>query len=186
MQNHELIDSILSEADIIPAAAEKLKKYNYEVFNYKPRGGWSAAECFDHLIVTNKTYIPVFEGITRNYTREGEKAFKNSFIGKFLLKAIHPDAPRKVKTSQVFYPLRSNAGTEIIDEYLNQHDQIKRYMESFREFDLRKIKIKSPMSSIVKYNLGDACKIIIYHDMRHLKQADRAVESYFSSVNTVV
>lgn len=183
MLNSELIDEVLRDADDIPLIAGKFKNYSDDVMKFKPGGGWSVAECFEHLLKIDKKYIPAFEEINKTYSAIGDKAFSSSFMGKFLIKAVHPDAPRKVKTIEAYYPERSSAGTEIVDEYLQQHYIIRGYMEGFKNYDLKKIKVTSPMSPIVKYNLGDASRIIINHDLRHIRQAQRAAEAYFIKLN---
>jgi hypothetical protein len=177
MLGKEYIDIVLKDAEAIPVKASEFKDYPEEVLNYKI-SGWSAAECFEHLLKINQPYIPTFENILKLYADSADKEFKNSFIGKYLIKSIHPDASLKVKTFSNFIPSGTDLSKGIIDDYLNQHFIIKGYIEKFRNFDLRNIKIKSPMSSFVKYNLGDACRIIIYHDLRHLKQAERAVKKF--------
>jgi hypothetical protein len=177
MLGKEYIDIILKDAEEIPLKASEFKDYPDEVFNYKT-SGWSAAECFEHLLKMNQSYIPIFDDILKLYTDSAGKEFKNSFVGKYLIKSIHPDASLKVKTFAGFMPGRADLSKSIIDDYLRQHFVIKGYIEKFRNFDIRNIKIKSPMSSFVKYNLGDACRIIIFHDLRHLKQADRAVKKF--------
>jgi hypothetical protein len=178
MLNYELIDSVLKDADGIPSVAGSLNNYSAEAFNYKPSGGWSAGECIDHLIKINEKYFPIFEDISRKYSMSGVKEYKTSFMGKFIIKSVNPDTPRKTKTLPPFYPSSSEFSNQIIDEFLDQHRKIRTYIERFREHDLKKIKITSPLSSIVRYNLGDACRILIYHDLRHLGQAHRAAGAY--------
>jgi hypothetical protein len=185
MLNSELIDSVLRDADGIPPVTSSLKNYSNEAFNFKPPGGWSAAECIDHLIKINEKYFPIFEDISRQYSTTGLKEYKNSFMGKFIIKSVNPDTQRKTKTLPPFYPASSLFRSEIIDEFLEQHRKIRMYIERFREHDLKKIKVTSPLSSWVRYNLGDACRIIIYHDLRHLGQAHRAAAAYASYKNEI-
>ena len=185
MLNSELIDYVLKDADGIPPLASSLKNYSTEAFNYKPSGGWSAGECIDHLLKINEKYFPIFEDISRKYSTAGRKEYKTSFLGKFIIKSVNPDTPRKTKTLPGFYPSNSEFQTSIVDEFLEQHRKIRTYIERFREHDIKKIKVTSPLSSLVKYNLGDACRIIIYHDLRHLGQAHRAAVAYAAYKNEI-
>ncbi len=178
MLNSELIDSVLKDAAGIPPIADKFKTISKDTLNYKPSGGWSAAECFEHLVLIDKKYIPIFTDISGSYSETEDKEFKNSFLGKTIIKSVHPDNPKKVKTRQPFYPVSSIMDQGIVNEFLQLNSEIVKFIKRFRNYDLKKINITSPLSSFVKYNLGDACRIIIYHDLRHLKQAQRAADAY--------
>jgi hypothetical protein len=149
--------------------------------NWKPaQDKWSAGECIEHLIVTNKTYFPVLKNIT-------EGGHKNSFWQKFsplsglwgsmLLKAVSPESVRKTKTANIFLPVSSAISKTIVDEFIKTNDEFVSYLEKLGNIDLKKTKIYSPVSKFITYSLLDATKIITYHEVRHINQAKKVIQT---------
>ena len=46
-------------------------------------------------------------------------------------------------------------------------------MESAKGIDLRRNKVTSPVSKLIRINLGDALLILVVHSQRHLQQIAR-------------
>jgi hypothetical protein len=82
-----------------------------EQFNKRPpSGGWSIAECVDHLIVTGKDYQRQIE----NGFKKAEKKnlllkgpFKISWIGKTFIRNVEPPVKRKLKNPARWTPIRT-------------------------------------------------------------------------------
>lgn len=145
--------------------------------NWKPGADqWSVAQCFDHLVAANAAYLPIFEKVL-----SGEK--KNTFWeslpwlpalwGKLLVKAVAPESARKLKAPKIFHPSSSSVDGAIIRRFIDQQNQVVRYMKATEGLDLEKIKISSPVTNLITYSLMDAYRIIINHEQRHLLQATR-------------
>ena len=148
--------------------------------NWKPGADkWSVAQCFDHLVTANRAYFPIFEKVL-----SGEK--KNTFWeslpwlpaiwGKMVIKVVNPESTRKLKAPKVFYPSSSSIDGAVIHLFIDQQNQVIRYMKATEGLDLEKIKISSPVSNIITYSLMDAYRIIINHEKRHFLQATRVAE----------
>ena len=148
--------------------------------NWKPGADqWSVAQCFDHLVTANEAFFPIFEKVL-----SGEK--KNTFWeslpwlpalwGKMLMKAVAPESTRKLKAPKIFHPASSSVDGAIIGRFIDQQNQVIRYMKATEDLDLEKIKISSPVTNLITYSLMDAYRIIITHEKRHLLQATRVSE----------
>jgi len=61
--------------------------------------------------------------------------------------------------------------------FIDQQNQVIRYMKSTEDLDAEKIIISSPVTNLVTYSLMDAYRIIITHEKRHLLQAKRVSET---------
>ena len=149
--------------------------------NWKPGADrWSVAQCFDHLVTTNGAYFPIFEKVL-----SGEK--KNTFWesapwlpalwGKMLIKAVDPESKRKLKAPKVFHPSSSAVDGAVIRRFIDQQNQVIKYMKATEYLDVEKIIISSPVTNLVTYSLMDAYRIIITHEKRHLLQAMRVSET---------
>jgi len=95
---------------------------------------------------------------------------------KLLTKAVAPESTRKLKAPKVFHPSSSRIDGAIIRRFIDQQNQIIRYMKATEDLDLEKIIISSPVTKVITYSLMDAYRIIITHEKRHLLQAMRVSE----------
>jgi DinB superfamily len=149
--------------------------------NWKPGAEqWSVAQCFDHLVTTNGAYFPIFEEVLSG---EKKKTFWESapwlpaLWGKALIKAVDPESKRKLKAPKVFHPSSGSVDGTVIRRFIDQQNQVIRYMKATEYLDAEKIIISSPVTNLVTYSLMDAYRIIITHEKRHLLQAKRVSET---------
>jgi len=148
--------------------------------NWKPSADqWSIAQCFDHLMAANGAYFPIFEKVLSG---EKENTFWESlpwlpaFWGNMLIKSLDPESTRKLKAPKIFHPSSSTVDGAIIRRFIDQQNQVIRYMKATENLDLNKIKISSPVTNLITYSLMDAYRIIVVHERRHFLQAVRVSE----------
>lgn len=148
--------------------------------NWKPSAErWSIAQCFDHLITSNKGYLPIIESV-----RSGKKQTRfverlpvwPGLAGKLLIKSLDPASTRKLKAPKSFQPAQSDVSDSVINEFISQQEKVVEGMKSTSDLDLEKIVVTSPAASFVAYSLMDAYRIIVVHEKRHLQQAKRVAE----------
>src|SRR6266571_944627 len=148
--------------------------------NWKPSADqWSVAQCFDHLVMANEAFFPIFEKVLSG---EKKNTFWESlpwlpaFWGKMLIKAVAPESTRKLKAPKIFHPSSSGVDGAIIRRFINQQKQVIGYMKATEDLGLEKIRISSPVTNLITYSLMDAYRILINHEKRHLAQAMRVSE----------
>ena len=148
--------------------------------NWKPSPDqWSVAQCFDHLVTANAAYFPIFDNVLsgeKKNTLWESLPWLPAFWGKMLIKAVAPESTRKLKAPKIFHPSSSRVDGAIIRRFIDQQNQVIRYMNATEDLDLEMIKITSPVSNLIAYSLMDAYRIIITHEKRHLLQAMRVSE----------
>jgi DinB superfamily len=185
-------DRLIREASIIAGDVRaSFGGLSATQLNWKPSAErWSIAQCLDHLIASNKGYLPIMESV-----RGGKK--QNTFwerlpvlpglAGKLLLKSLDPASARKLKAPKSFQPAQSDISETIVDDFVAQQEQVIEGIKSTRHLDLEKIVITSPALSVITYSLMDAYRIIVTHERRHFQQAQRvaAEQSFPTSVSSV-
>lgn len=148
--------------------------------NWKPSPDhWSIAQCFDHLATANEAYFPLFEKVLSGEQKSTfweRLPWLPAFWGKMLIKAVSPESTRKLKAPKIFHPSSSRVDEAIIRRFIDQQNQVIRYMKATGDRDIEKIKISSPVSHLITYSLMDAYRILITHEQRHLLQATRLSE----------
>jgi DinB superfamily len=176
------LSDLLSEARTI--SKETLSSFGNltaEQVNWKPNADhWSVAQCFDHLLIANAAYFPSFENLLsgkKNNTFWQSLPFLPSMWGKLVINAVAPETTRKRKNPKVFDPSSSAVDENIISRFIDQQNEIVRYMKATENMDLEKVTISSPVSNLITYSLMDAYRIIVTHEKRHVLQALRVLET---------
>ena len=148
--------------------------------NWKPSAErWSIAQCFEHLITSNKGYLPIIESVRsgKKQTRFVERLpVLPGLAGKLLIKSLDPASTRKLKAPKSFQPAQSDISATVIEDFVAQQEQIIEGMKSTAHLDLEKIIITSPALSFVAYSLMDGYRIIVTHERRHFQQAERVTQ----------
>lgn len=171
---------------IIPLKDKSIEMYfslkdkcNENNFNKKPSPrSWSAAECLHHLIITESAYLPQLDKILSNVAQsdKGLAPFRKTIFGSIMIMSVSPVPKFKLKAPSVFKPETSGNHTLGLLESFEEHNKrIIKIFEDSSNLNLSALKIKSPASSLIRYNLGETYMIIFSHRLRHLAQAERAL-----------
>ena len=147
--------------------------------NWKPSAErWSVAQCFDHLLTSNKGYLPIIDNVLAGYKRTFWQSMPvlPGLMGKLLVKSMDPASTRKVKAPKRFQPAQSEISASVINDFVAQQKQMIDKMKATEHLDLEKIVITSPVAGVVVYSLMDAYRLIVVHEQRHFQQAKRVTE----------
>ena len=149
--------------------------------NWRPGAGqWSVGQCFEHLVKTHEPYVPVIEGVVRGERRPGllERLSPLSGLwGRFVLRAVVPESPRKLRARARFEPSRSSVEAGVVGRFAGLQDRLADLVARSRGSEPEKVVIKSPVLGLVTYSLLDAYRIIAAHGRRHFEQARRVTEA---------
>jgi hypothetical protein len=145
-----------------------------------PSGGWSAAECLDHVAITAEKYIPVIrqaleEGRANGLTGEGP--FRYGFLARTFLWALEPPVRMRVKAPATFAPRPQPDPAAALATYLAQHAELQKVLLLADGLDLAAIRVTSPASDKIKFPVGAAIGILTAHARRHLWQARKALSA---------
>jgi hypothetical protein len=147
--------------------------------NWKPSAErWSVGQCFDHLINSNKGYLPIVDDVLKGRKQSvwERMPLLPGLAGKLLIKSLNPASTRRIKAPKRFEPAQSDINASVIDDFVDQQTRIAEKMKSTEHLDLEKIVITSPALGAVTYSLMDAYRIIVVHEHRHFQQAKRVTQ----------
>jgi hypothetical protein len=165
--------------DIANDARSTFGQLSPSQLNWKPSAErWSVAQCFDHLLTSNKGYFPIIDSVLAGEKRTlwQRVPLLPAFWGGLLVKSMDPSSTRKVKAPKKFQPVQSDIIGSVIDDFVDQQRKIAEKMKTTEHLDLEKIIISSPAASPITYSLMDAYRLIVVHDQRHFQQAKRVTE----------
>lgn len=147
--------------------------------NWKPSPErWSVAQCFDHLLTSNKGYLPIIDNVLAGHKRTLWQSMPvlPGLMGKLLIKSLDPASTRRIKAPKRFEPAQSDINSSVINDFIDQQQQIVAKMKATEHLNLEKIVITSPVAGVVVYSLMDAYRIIVVHEQRHFQQAQRVTK----------
>jgi hypothetical protein len=177
MKSEEQIKNLLDEnRRINDLVKQKFSTLTFDELNFRPeKYAWSVAECFDHLIVTNNQYITLIEeGLNNSSSDENSNTeFKSTFAGRFLLNSLDPDNRKKLKSPRLFRPEIKVYTKEVIKAFIDQNNVIYSLICKSRDLDAVNIKIHSPVTKLLRFNLLECFQIMNVHERRHINQAHR-------------
>ena len=177
MNSQDLIADLVERTRQNLNKAEELKVKSVEELNRKPNAeSWSALECIEHLNRYGDYYIPEIASRIKNASdKRGNDHFKSGKLGNYFANGMLPkEKLNKMKTFKVMNPSGSKLNMGVIQTFIHQQHQILDLLDKARKVDLTKVKTSISISKLIKLRLGDTFRIVIYHNQRHLIQADKA------------
>jgi hypothetical protein len=144
-------------------------------FNWRPEPTrWSIGECFDHLNQLNGRYAVVLARViqeARAAGRTGQGPFTYGFVGRYLLAATEPPVRRRTGTFKAYRPGSQLAKDAVMERFRETHEQLIALAGEASGLNLARIKVPSPVTSLLRLPLGMIFLLLAAHDRRHIWQA---------------
>jgi hypothetical protein len=137
-----------------------------------PDGGWSVAQVFEHLCVANRSYLdgPLPRAVEKAVEQgPSTRPWRPSWMGGWLTRSLVEGA-KPMGTPRLYRVGKPRAN--VVDEFLRTIAEVRRLMLRVDGHDLR-VGMASPVTPIIRMNVGDAFRILVVHSHRHLAQAER-------------
>lgn len=150
-----------------------------EQINKKPTpGSWSAAECVEHLNSYASSYLSNIKVAAKSPDNiERDKIYSPRFLPSKFIKAVGPNAKLKLKSIHVGTLDSCNLDKCIIDQFIGYQEKFLNIPNHISSEDLKRTKVSSPFARILKFQLGEILLLTLYHQQRHLNQAERVINS---------
>jgi hypothetical protein len=149
-----------------------------ELLTPPPNGGWSVAQCLDHLNSYGHYYIPAIKKaiLFSPYSlRKADPYFKTGLLGNYFTKLMKDKNGIKFTAFKDHLPSSNLNGAAVVAEFINQQEQWLKLLGETDLVNLNKIKVPISISKMIKLKLGDVFGFVKAHDERHLCQADRVL-----------
>jgi hypothetical protein len=141
-----------------------------------PGGGWSVGQVLEHLVVTADSYLHRLPYLLeRSAEHRGSPAtpWKPSLLGKWLAKSLEPGA-HAIPAPRIYRPgAEPRAG--VLAELLERQARTLELMDAAAGLEWRKVRMGSPVTPLIRLNLGDVLTVLVVHLERHLGQIDRVL-----------
>lgn len=144
-------------------------------FRWRPAPDrWSVGACLEHLARTAEAYFPGLESAVakgRAKSLLGEGPFRYGAISGWLVRMMEPPPGRRLPTIRRFEPAPSPPKEPTLNAYRAAHERYRSFLEQADGLDLRRIKVRSPVTPLLRLPLGRAFAFLLAHERRHLWQA---------------
>lgn len=183
IRSEELIQDLIERTRQNINKAELLKSKTDAALNYKTTSqSWSALECLEHLNLYGRFYLPEIAKQIKETPSQKETYFKSGWLGNYFANSLLPkEKLNKMSTFKNMNPLNSKLDRTVINDFLNQQIQILELLDKSRDVSLNKTKTSISISSWIKLKLGDTFRVVIYHNQRHMMQAEKALNGFINS-----
>lgn len=172
-----LIDELISITATNVQDVQSFLSLTAAQLNYKTDPvSWSILECIEHLNRYGDFYIPEIDKRIQGADYPTASLFSSGLLGNYFAKSMMPkEQLNKMKTFQSMNPVNSLLNRNVLDTFLKQQQQLLTLLTQARQTDLTKVKTAISISRFIKLRLGDTLRVVIYHNQRHIAQAQKLV-----------
>ncbi|MFC3199857.1 DinB family protein [Parapedobacter deserti] len=158
--------------------AERLAGLPNAMLNAKPdAGGWSALDCLEHLNRYGDFYLPEIAKRLDTAKAAPGSVYRSGWLGQYFAESMKPKPKlNRMKTFKSMNPANSTLDISVVSRFIQQQQQLLTLLARARRVHLGKVKTAISITPLIKLRLGDTLRIVIYHNERHIQQAQRAVE----------
>lgn len=150
-----------------------------EQINWRPsETGWSVGQCFEHLIKSNELFFDKLDQIADGTNKHSFlESFSplSGFFGNLLISSLKKDSRKfKAPTQKIVPP--SEIDPNIIEKFLAHQTVLIGKIKRTENADWNKTKVTSPFMKLMTYKLSDAFQVVVEHERRHFRQAERVLQ----------
>lgn len=171
-----LVDDVLADLDALTAdVGGRFGPLTDEQLAWQPSPAkWGVGHCLVHLARSNELYRQALTPVFRDARARNVMAsapLRGGWFGRWFTGAVGPSVRLRVKAPRAAQPRQRTVEHGSLLTFLTEQHRTRALMEEARGLDLDAIRIPSPFASWVKFRAGDALRILVEHEKRHVKQA---------------
>lgn len=150
---------------------------DHDQFNWQPEGGgWSIAQCLDHLTRANSVYLDALRAgaataRTAQFVRRGP--IRPGLISRLFIRAIGPKRGMKMPAPSAAVPAAQLRKEDVFPAFLRIQEDVRAFAQACADLDLNRARFDNPFVKHVRFSVGTGLLVITAHDQRHLGQAHR-------------
>jgi len=174
------VESLLQELRETRARAEEIfrGRKSEELLRRRAEKRWSAAECIEHLKITNRAYLARLSEAVRGLREKnlaGRGEFRLDWNARFLKYWLEPPSRLRLPTGAAFRPVSQVDPTTVLSAFQSIGREIEEELANAHGLALDAEKIRSPFAENMEYSAYSAFVLIAAHNRRHIWQARAAL-----------
>ncbi len=186
-QSQQLLNEMKERTEgIIQTVESQFIPLPLESLNWKAtETSWSILECLEHLNRYGVYYLPVLKKkIKPSKPIQSSTEFKCGWLGNYFAEMMLPPtgAIKPMATLKSMNPNGSSLDISILHTFLDQQKEWLKLIETARKSDLQGIRLPISVTKWIRLKLGDTFRFNIYHNQRHIIQAEKVLENLGNTV----
>jgi hypothetical protein len=149
--------------------------------NWRPDAShWSVAQCFDHLLTTNRLVLQMAEDALNGASPRTiwqRLPVLPGILGRMLIRSQAPETARRFTAPRPARPSTSDIAPDVIERFVEQHRHAVARAQTLDEQEAARAIMTSPFVRAITYSVLDGWRLIFAHDRRHFEQARRVTQS---------
>lgn len=141
-------------------------------------GGWSAAQCLEHLNTYGHFYLPAVKKVLHTVKSSAGSSggtYRSGWLGTYFINMMKPESPKKLKAFKGHIPEKQLDGAAVVAEFIEQQEEWIKLMGMITSVAQLNARVPISISPLVRLKLGDVFGFVIAHNARHIQQADRVL-----------
>lgn len=185
MKTRELINELSAALHAQIARVKEIRSLPAEALLKRPAPDrWNAVEIFEHMNLSSGIYLRGLQEVfdAKAETLKPNPEFRPGLLGNYFTKGMLPKPDgsigNRMRTMKMFDPPRNQgASAESIVRFISMCAAFLELLERARNTDLNRMKVTSSLGPIIRFKAGDAFRFPIAHQMRHMLQVEKALDS---------
>lgn len=167
--------------NILLTVEENYSKIPFDTLAQKPSPSkWSVIECLEHLNLYGDFYIPEFqEFLIEAQPDSKDRKFKPGILGNYFANSMKVgqdgSVSNKMNTFKSKNPSKVNLRPGVLDRFVKQQREFVEIINKSEQVDINQKGIPITITSLINLKLGDALRFIIFHNERHIYQAEKVL-----------
>lgn len=186
LSSTELVDDVVAGLDAVTAEVERaFGALSTAQLAWQPSPEkWGVGHCLVHLARSAEVYRKVMEGplgdaatarTARGVGPDGtDPLLRGRWFGRFFTRTVGPGG-MKVKAPSVIRPRPDAVQAGARERFLDEQRRFRDFVSLARGVDLDAVEVRSPIASWVRLTAGDALRVVVAHEWRHVAQAERVL-----------
>ncbi|HEY1008135.1 MAG TPA: DinB family protein [Sphingobacteriaceae bacterium] len=174
----ELLEDLKYRTHRVIAAAEmQFQPLPLSILHFKPSPSrWSIVECLEHLNLYGDHYLPAIrKALLKAGPASASAVFRSGWLGEYFsgLMLGKNGQILKFTSPKSKNPLFTKVPEYVIERFLDQQRQYLACLEESLHVNLGRVRVPISIAPWIRIKLGDTLRFCIYHNERHIRQAER-------------
>ncbi|MBM3767238.1 MAG: DinB family protein [Acidobacteria bacterium] len=155
--------------------------YSFSQLTGRHPGGWSAAQCLEHLAKTNLLYSSAIRDALKpamHVVRSDRRGpIQPGWFARIFLERMEASSPSKFRAPDSVVPAPEADPRAALRDFLGAQRAVVNLLNETKLLNLNGIRFKNPFAPLIRFSAGTGFLLIAAHNRRHIQQARRIADS---------
>jgi hypothetical protein len=164
--------SLVDQIQTVTRGAEEIvaRRSKADLTTRLKPSSWSVAECFDHLALTTRAFLPaISDALAQASNLTTNRPLGTGTLARLFILNLEPPYAFRFKVLPELRPQRQDFDASW-GGFLESQSHLLHTLSFAGGLAIDKVKIKSPVYARISYNVYGAFRMLTAHERRHLWQ----------------